>query len=347
MSDLTIDKPKGILREGWHATVSDYAISGGWARSGNVLVVGDSAGGIFGFEGTSGKVLWQQHKTHGDGLLSMAIHPDGNNFASAGQDGRVLVSNAKDGALLWSVDFGKGWVENVSWSPDGKWLAVSISRRVHVYNVKGQEVWKSDDHPSTVSSIAWSGSQELATACYGRVTFFGASNGEVRQKLEWRGSLVSMVLSPNGDIVACGSQDNSVHFWRRSTGQDSMMQGYPGKPAALAFDDSGILLATGGSKIVLVWSFEGDGPEGTRPGVLEFHVQPITTLTFAPSGTRLASGARDGAVVIWSLKSNGEGGIIGGALVKNVVSELIWRPDGRGLVALDSQGGVTAWRVRN
>ena len=55
-----------------------------------------------------------------------------------------------------------------------------------------------------------------------------------------------MVLSPDGGIVACGSQDNSVHFWRRSTGQDSEMFGYPGKPSALAFDDTGTLLATGG-----------------------------------------------------------------------------------------------------
>ena len=124
------------------------------------------------------------------------------------------------------------------------------------------------------------------------------------------------------------------------------MQGYPGKPSALAFDESGMLLATGGSKVVLVWSFAGDGPEGTHPGVLEFHVQPISTLSFAPQGKRLASGARDGAVIVWSLKSNGEGGIVGGALVKNIVSELLWRPDGRGLAALDAKGGITAWRVR-
>ena len=35
-------------------------------------------------------------------------------------------------------------------------------------------------------------------------------------------------IKPDGDIVACGSQDNSVHFWRRSTGMDAEMTGYPG-----------------------------------------------------------------------------------------------------------------------
>ena len=161
--------------------------------------------------------------------------------------------------------------------------------------VEGNEIWQSDDHPRTVSAIAWSKSEELATACYGRVTFFDAGSGTLNEKLEWKGSLVSMVLSSDGDIVACGSQDNSVHFWRRSTGQDSMMSGYPGKPAALAFDDTGTVLATSGGEAVTVWSFAGNGPEGTRPGVLELHVESLTSLAFAGASRRLASGARDAA----------------------------------------------------
>ena len=47
--------------------------------------------------------------------------------------------------------------------------------------------------------------------------------------------LVSLALSPDGNVVACGSQDKSVHFWRRSNGQDSMMTDYPWKPSELAF----------------------------------------------------------------------------------------------------------------
>ena len=235
----------------------------------------------------------------------------------------------------------------MAWSPDGQWLAASCSRQVRAYGADGAEVWRSDDHPSTVSAIAWSGVGELATACYGRVTFFDAPTGELRQKLEWQGSLVSMVLSSDGDIVACGSQDNSVHFWRRSTEQDSMMSGYPGKPSALAFDDTDTLLATGGGEAVTVWSFQGRGPEGTRPGVLELHVQPVTTLAFARRGMRLASGARDGGVVVWSLRRDGQGDPTGVALVADVVGGLYWRPDGRALAALDAQGGVTVWRVSN
>ena len=123
------------------------------------------------------------------------------------------------------------------------------------------------------------------------------------------------------------------------------MSGYPGKPSALAFDGTGTLLATGGATAITVWSFQGDGPEGTRPGVLELHVQPITTMAFARRGMRLASGARDGGVVVWSLQRDGQGEPIGASTLTDLVGALYWRPDGRALAALDAQGGATVWRV--
>ncbi|MDE2691090.1 MAG: PQQ-binding-like beta-propeller repeat protein [Acidobacteriota bacterium] len=345
MPDLNDGSPKGVLRPGWAAEVGDYAIAGGWTPRGEALVVGDAAGGVYAFDGRSGATIWAQREAHEGGLLALAMQPNRAAFATAGQDGRVLVWSAAEGRIIQTIDVGSAWVENVAWSPDGQRLAASCSREVHAFGPDGARIWRSQPHPSTVSAIAWSGEKELATACYGRVTFFDASTWEVRQKLEWTGSLVSMVLSPDGDIVACGSQDNSVHFWRRSTAQDSMMSGYPGKPSALAFDDTGTLLATGGGEAVTVWSFQGKGPEGTRPGVLELHVQTVTTLAFARRALRLASGGRDGAVVVWSLGRDGHGDPIGAAPVADVVGAVYWRPDGRALAALDAQGGVTAWRT--
>ena len=337
----------GALRRGWSAAVGDYAIAGGWCLRGEALIVGDAAGGVYAFDGKSGATTWERRGVHEGGVLAMAIHPGGTVFATAGQDSRVLIRSAAEGQVSRTIDVGTGWVENVAWSPDGRWLAASCSRQVRAYDADGEEVWRSDDHPSTVSAIAWSSAGELATACYGRVAFFDASTGEIRQKLEWQGSLVSMVLSPDGGIVVCGSQDNSVHFWRRATEEDSMMSGYPAKPSALAFDDTGTLLATGGGEAVTVWSFAGRGPEDTRPGVLEYHNQTVTTLAFARRAMRLASGGRDGAVVVWSIRKDGRGDPIGTAAVAGAVAELYWRRDGRALAALDAQGGVTAWRVSN
>ena len=192
--------------------------------------------------------------------------------------------------------------------------------------------------------MAWTPKRELATACYGRVSFFSGTNGKRRHKFEWQGSLVSMVLSPDGDVVACGSQDNTVHFWRRSTGRDSRMPGYSAKPSALAFNGRGTFLATGGSETITVWDFRR-GPEGTEPRTLRLHGQPVTTLAFARSGKRLASASRDGSVVVWSIKKDGNGEPVGAAFLEDVGSALYWRPDGRSVATLDASGVVTVWRT--
>jgi len=345
MSGVIFNQPKGALRVGWSASVDDYAIAGGWALKGEALLVADSAGGVHAFEGSSGKLRWAQRGAHAGGLLTSAINPDGATVATGGQDGCARLWSARDGAPGAVLAFGDGWVEHLAWSPDGRWLAVTCKREVRVYSMSGEELWRSPPHPSTVSALAWSGADVLATACYGRVTFFQMPTGSESQRLEWKGSLISMVLSPDGKIVACGSQDNSVHFWRRSSGQDSMMSGYPGKPAVLAFDDKGRLLATSGSEAVTVWSFEGDGPEDTKPGVLELHVMPISALAFEPRAQRLASGSRDGAVVLWTLNQAGHGEPCGVVQLPQPITGLQWRPDGRGLAAFDACGSVTAWRV--
>ncbi|MCY4275907.1 MAG: PQQ-binding-like beta-propeller repeat protein [Gammaproteobacteria bacterium] len=345
MFDLDAQHPKGVLHQDWTANIDDYAIDGGWAHQGKVLVVADAVGGVYAFDDESGQIIWKHHEVHDGGVLTLAIHPSGSNFVTAGQDGRVIIWDVAEGQIRQSIDVSKGWVENAVWSPDGKLLAVSCARQVYMYTQEGSEVWRSNDHPSTISAIAWSPIGDLATACYGRVSFFNANTGILCQKLEWKGSLVSMILSPDGDVVACGSQDNSVHFWRRSTEQDSMMSGYPAKPSSLAFDNTGSLLATGGSEVITVWSFLDDGPEGTRPSMLDFHVRPVTKLAFAHHGMNLASAGRDGVVVVWSLDNDGKGDSIGAAILADTGTELSWRPDDSKQAALDAQGGVTVWRI--
>ena len=336
---------KGALRDGWKARVDDYAITCEWAVDGQILLVGDVAGGIHAFNGKSGAILWRRRDNHGDGLLAMCVHPSGKCFATAGQDGQIIIQRPQKDKILNELDLGQNWVECIKWSPNGKGLAIASSRHVYVFDSEGKETWRSEKHPSTVSAIEWSNSSELATACYGMVSFFDVVNKKLKQRLEWQGSLVSMVLSPNGNVVACGSQDNTVHFWRRSTGHDSMMSGYAGKPSNLDFDNSGTLLATSGGKSVTVWSFQDDGPEGTLPGKLDMHSQTISSLAFIPKGMRLASGAKDGAVILWELKNDGQGEAIGAGLMEDPVSTIVWRPDGRALAAVNAGGDVNTWRV--
>ena len=346
MPKLSKNISHGVLQNGFFATVNDYPIAGGWGLKGKFFAVGDAGGSIHAFDGTSGQEVWKNPQAHLGGILSMSASSNGKQLASVGQDGQLALWDFADGQMQLRTEIASGWVEHVAWSISSNHLAVSSGRVLTILSSSGEKIWSSGNHPSTVSALGWVTDQEISTACYGRVTFFSSSSGQENERLEWQGSLVSLALSPDGNVVACGSQDKSVHFWRRSNGQDSMMSGYPWKPSELAFSHDGLLLATGGGEDVTIWSFDENGPEGTIPGVLEFHKAPISSLAFSPYQRHLASGCREGGVVVWSVGKKGSGRGLGGAPVDGAVENVYWRPDGRSLAAIDSEGGITVWRVK-
>jgi WD40 repeat protein len=346
----------------WRARVGDYARCLAWDAAGRHLAVGDAAGTLTCFDAATGDPLWET-QAHDGGVLALATHPSRPLLASAGADGRACLRelcgarvDAQDAqaerptpsaapAPLAELPGDAAWVEHLAWSPGGTRLASASGRVLRLWGADGAPLARSEPHASAVSGLAWCGEDEIAVACYGGVAFRDAATGKTRETLEWKGSLVSLAVSPDGAIVACGSQDRTVHFWRRRTGEDSEMSGYPAKPAALAFDRRSLLLATSGADYVTVWSFARGGPEGTRPGLLDAHEGQVSALAFARSRPRLASADRAGLVLVWDLNDRGEGRPIGAAPATAAVETLAWHPDDCALAAVDAAGGVSLWRI--
>lgn len=334
----------GDLEDRWRAQVDEYATALVWADHGRTLFVGDAGGGVSAFAAAQGALIWSHKKAHENGVLALDVHPNG--LVSTGQDGTARLWDPQSGQARATIVADAPWVEHARWSPDGRRLALAAGRHITLHGPDGALLGRLPAQESTVSALAWTSPQELASACYGGATFWAQPQGVATQTLRWTGSLISMALSPNGQIVACGSQDNSVHFWRRKTGRDSEMTGYPARPTALAFDARGELLATGGGEAITVWSFAGGGPEGSEPGLLELHTGRITTLRFVHRGARLASGGRDGAVVVWEVDRRGQGKPMGAALLAGVVEALAWQPGDEALAAIDAGGVVALWSCR-
>jgi WD40 repeat protein len=346
MSGLKPKPSQGLLRRRWQHRVGDYAVAVGWQANGRRLFVGDAAGLVSAFDAADGRLDWCA-EAHAGGLLDLAPWPGGARLASAGQDGWARLWDADSGHQVAELPGDAAWVEHLAWSPDGRRLASSAGKQLRLWSPDGTSVHRCEPEPSTISAVAWAGNDEIVSAGYGRVAFRCAADGRVTETLSWQGSLISLALSTDGAIVACGSQDRTVHFWRRSNGEDSMMSGYPVKPAALAFDATGTLLATGGAEYVTVWSFAGDGPEGTEPGLLDCHARPVTALVFAPGSRRLASAAKDGSLLIWDLAADGNGTLVGAALGDGAIEAIAWHPDGGAVAAIDAAGGVAVWDCKD
>jgi WD40 repeat protein len=130
-----------------------------------------------------------------------------------------------------------------------------------------------------------------------------------------------------------------VKFWVLRKDAPLQMAGYPMKVRELAWSPDGRYLATGGGEQVTVWDCSGKGPEGSEPIVLEGHESPVSVLAYQAGGPVLASGGRDGRVILW------QPGAVKRALdqdrISGGVSQVAWAP-GDGRLAVGGESGLVA-----
>lgn len=279
----------------------------------------------------------QQVAEHAGGALTLDWSPRGV-LASGGRDGQIIL----DGT---GSDVGRRWVERVAWHPTGDLLAVAHHRRVSFWTSQGECIDVSAELPATVVCLQWHPKGSVCAAgAYGGVRLISANDAGNAAPLQWTGSVLELAFAPDGQRLAHGNQDASVHFWDLRKSKELEMWGYDTKVRELAWSNDGRWLATGGGASATVWDCQGrKGPEGSRPLVLERHEEQIAKLAFQPGGDLLASTAGDGLVLLWSVPDDDLP--VGAGAIDDEATTLAWSPDGRRLAVAGAGGAVTVLRV--
>jgi WD40 repeat protein len=347
----TLPRGKTELVPRWQRKLDDYVSALGILQEHNLGVFGLGEGSVLGLDLTSGEERFRT-KAHEGSVLCLSVSPAGETFVTGGQDDRAKVW---DGTGTLTVELpgqeraaqqgsGAPWVEQVAWAPAGDRIATAAGRTVRVWNPSGELLFEPDTLASTVTSLVWRGDgSAVAATCYGGAHVWPFVEGAKSRHLPWQGSLISAAFSPDGRVLACGSQDKTVHFWRLPRGQDSEMSGYPFKPKALAWDFESKLLATAGDKAVTLWDFRGKGPEGSTPRQLDAHQGLCSCLAFHPRKGLLASGSQDTSVLLWEPRRGTRPLRFG--FLEDEITGLTWHPNEDSLLGADASGTVALWSV--
>jgi WD40 repeat protein len=212
---------------------------------------------------------------------------------TCGFDGKV-----RAGSREWSL--GRGLIERVKASADGKFLGSAQGKALHIFDAEGNDVLSLRDLEASVVDFAWNPSRirEVATVGAGGATLWRLGQKKPFARFDWGGASLRVGWSADGRWLATGDQTPSVHVYDIPRDHPLHIQGFESKVQALAFSKDSRQLATAGSAVVTVWPMTGKkGPDGATPIQIDGCESPAQALDFSSAGL-LAIGDGAGTLLV-------------------------------------------------
>jgi len=236
---------------------------------------------------------------HDGAVLAAAPHPSGHGLVTGGDDGRLVWSRAAEGPQEIASLPGR-WIDAVAASAASGLIAFAAGRDLHVRDTADAAFSRSFAHDKSVADLAFEPKgRRIAAATYGGIwLWYARIESQKPARLDWAGSHVAALWSPDGKFLISAMQENQLHGWRVADEKNMRMGGYPAKPKSLAFLDKGSLLATSGANGVVVWPFAGaTGPMGKQAAEVGYdEAAMVTRVAGAPALNWVAAGLDDGRV---------------------------------------------------
>ncbi|MDB5339840.1 MAG: repeat-containing protein, partial [Planctomycetaceae bacterium] len=246
-------------------------------------------------------------------LYSASISPDGKLLAVSGftapegtTDHTVLLISLPAGKLVRRLHGNTLPVQDVAFSPDGRWLAAAGTDGI-------LRVWSTADwslpyalqgHSARIESLAWSpDSNRLVTASWdGACRFWSLSAGTSVAVVAHGGWKVHGVAwSPDGKWVATGGGDDWVKLWD-SEGRlqrNLVAARHAIETVAFSPDSSKLLYGFGGGQTNVLGGALVRVVDGAILATYPGHLDTVLCSAFSPDGRYAIMGDCDDHICVW------------------------------------------------
>ncbi|MYF98393.1 WD40 repeat domain-containing protein, partial [Candidatus Poribacteria bacterium] len=255
--------------------------------------------------------------------------------------------------LLTDYSYGSNKVfgaDSISFSEDGQTLASGTSGDITLWDIPNKR-WKMRMGRGKISS----GSSKIAFCLNGKTLAHADLDGielwdadidgghrdltnerMIYRKVEHAIDIKCISFSPDGNVLATGNQDGTIHLWDKVKGEHlRTLTGHTAVVTSISFSPDGKTLASGSKdKTILLW----DVNTGEQRNTLRGHKKPIYSVSFSPDGKTLASGGDDKIVYLWDVdKGQHKQVLMGNAFWMNKV---LFSPDGKSLAVVSRDHSI-------
>ena len=266
---------------------------------------------------------------------------DADRIITGGDDGKVVATGADGEPSVIATDGKRRWIDRVAAGPNGA-LAWSSGREAFARTAKGAE--QALEVRSTVGGLAFAPKGvRLAVSHYNGITLWFPNAQSDPDLLEWKGSHLDVVFSPDGRFAITSMQEPTLHGWRLADHKDMRMSGYGARVRSLDWTAGGKWLATSGSTQLILWPFQGkDGPMGKAPRILAPAEAQAEAVACHPRQDVVAVGYADGLVLLVRVDDGAE--VLARKGAGAPITALAWSAAGTLLAfgAEDGEAGVIA-----